>query len=406
MVGPLAGLRILDLTTIILGPYATQILGDLGADIIKVESPEGDTTRYITPGRTRGMSGTSLNINRNKRSIVLDLKQPAARDALLKLAEGADGLIHNIRPQAMARLGLGYDDVAAVKQDIVYCACVGFGHDGPYSGRPAYDDLIQGASGTAALNARMHDEPLYFPGVMADKITGLAAVNAMVAAFLHRERTGEGQDVEVPMFETLVSFNMAEHCADFLFEPPEAEFGYARVLTPNRRPYPTKDGYVCMLPYNDRQMARFFSLISQPGLIDDPRFCDIGARARNIHQLYGLIAEASPAKTTQEWLDLCLEANIPASPVFDLNHAREEPHLKATGFLTPREHPTEGRYLAVGIPPRFSNAPCGIRRDAPNLGEHSAEVLREAGFSDEDVAEMAASGATVLGGEAEAGLPS
>ena len=396
MAGPLDGLRILDLTTIILGPYATQILGDLGADIIKVEGPGGDTTRYITPGRTPGMSGTAVNINRNKRSLVLDLKQPAARDALLKLVEGADGLIHNIRPQAMARLGLSYEDVAAVKPDIIYCACVGFGHDGPYSGRPAYDDLIQGASGTAALNGRMHGEPLYFPGVMADKITGLAAVNAMTAAFLHRERTGEGQEVEVPMFETLVSFNMAEHGADFLFEPPEADFGYARVLTPNRRPYKTKDGYICMLPYNDRQITGFFGLIGQPELMDDPRFCDIGARARNIHELYGLIAEASPAKTTQEWLDLCLEANIPATAVFDLQNAREEPHLKATGFLEKREHPTEGTYLAVGIPPRFSKASCDIRRDAPNLGEHSAEVLREAGLSDDEIAEMAESGATAL----------
>ena len=398
MAGPLAGLRILDLTTIILGPYATQILGDMGADIVKVESPEGDTTRYITPGRNPGMSGTSVNINRNKRSLVLDLKQPAARDALLKLAEGADGLIHNIRPQAMGRLGLSYADVAAVRPDIVYCACVGFGHDGPYSGRPAYDDLIQGASGTAALNARMHDVPLYFPGVMADKITGLAAVGAMVAAFLHRERTGEGQEVEVPMFETLVSFNMAEHGGDFLFEPPEADFGYARVLTPNRRPYRTKDSYICMLPYNDRQMSRFFGLIGQPELIEDPRFCDIGARSRNIHELYGLIAEASPGKTTQEWLDLCLEASIPATEVFDLNDARSEPHLKATGFLAERDHPTEGRYLAVGIPPRFSKADCSIRRDAPGLGEHSAEILREAGYDDDEIAAMADAGATALAG--------
>lgn len=202
------------------------------------------------------------------------------------------------------------------------------------------------------------------------------------------------------MFETLVSFNMAEHCADFLFEPPEAGFGYARVLTPNRRPYPTKDGYVCMLPYNDRQIERFFGMIGRPELIDDPRFCDIGARARNIHELYGLIAEASPSRTTEEWLDLCLEANIPATAVFDLNDAREEPHLKATGFFEPREHPTEGSYLAVGIPPKFSKAPCGIRRDAPNLGEHSVEILQEAGFDDAAIAAMERSGATVRGSKA------
>lgn len=394
--GPLSGLRILDLTTIILGPYATQILGDWGADIVKVEAPEGDSTRYINPGRHRGMSGTSLNINRNKRSIVLDLKQPAAKEALLKLAKGADALIHNIRPQAMGRLGLSYDDVRAVRPDIVYCACVGYGKRGPYAGRPAYDDLIQGASGTAALNAKMHGEPLYFPGVMADKITGMAAAGALTAALLHRARTGEGQEVEVPMYETLVSFNMAEHGGDFLLEPPEVDFGYARVLTQNRRPYETKDGHVCMLAYNNRQWTQMFDLVGQPELIDDPRFADIGSRAKNIHDLYGVVRAATPTRTTQEWLDLCLEANIPAAPVFDLQDARAEPHLTATGFLAEREHPSEGAYLSVGVPADFSASPGSIRTDAPRLGEHSAEILREAGLSDDEIGAMAASGATTL----------
>lgn len=396
MPGPLHGLRILDLTSIILGPYATQILGDFGADIIKVESPDGDTSRYVNPGRHHGMSGTAVNVHRNKRSIVLNLKHPDGRGALLRLAGDADGLIHNIRPRAMARLGLAYEDVSAVRPDIVYCACVGFGHDGPYAGRPAYDDLIQGASGTAALLERMHGEPLYFPGVMADKITGLAAVNGMVAAFLHRERTGEGQHVEVPMLETMVSFNMVEHACDWIFEPPEADFGYVRVLTKNRRPYRSRDGYVCILPYSNQQWRSFFALMGREELAEDPRFVDLASRTRNIHELYGLVGDATPARTTEEWLELCVEANIPATPVADLQDARTEPHLKATGFLAERDHPSEGRYRSVGIPTRFSKSVCAVTRDAPRLGEHSAEILREAGYSDAEIAALGEVGATAL----------
>lgn len=395
MAGPLDGVRILDLTSVILGPYATQLLGDMGADIVKVESPAGDSNRYVSPGRHRGMAGTAVNLHRNKRSIVLDLKQAAGRAALLKLAAGADALIHNMLPATMARLGLAYADIAAASPNIVYCACTGYGAGGPWSGRPAYDDLIQGASGMASLMQRMHGEPLFFPAVLCDKLVGVAAVNALVAALFHRERRGEGQYVEVPMLETVVSFNMVEHAGDWLFEPPQTDFGYARVLTPNRNPCPTADGHVCILAYTDRQWRALFDLIGRPELAGDPRFADLTARTRHIDELYGIVRHATPEKTTAEWLDLCIAANIPVTDVTDLNDAREHPHLTASGFLAEREHPSEGRYLAVGIAPQFSATPGDIRREAPRLGEHSAELLREAGYDEAAIAELRAAGVTV-----------
>lgn len=395
MPGPLDGIRILDLTSVILGPYATQLLGDMGADIVKVESPAGDSSRYVSPGRSHGMSGTALNLHRNKRSIVLDLKHPDGRAALLRLAEGADALVHNMLPATMERLGLAHADIAAAKPDIVYCACTGYATDGPWAGRPAYDDLIQGASGMAALMQRLHGEPLFVPAVMCDKLTGMAAVNAVVAALFHRQRSGEGQYVEVPMLETLASFNMAEHAGDWLLEPPEVPFGYARVLTANRRPFATADGHVCILAYTDRHWRHMFALIGRPELAEDARFIDLPARARNIDELYGLVRAATPAKRTGAWLDACLDAGIPVAEVFDLDGAREHPHLAATGFLATREHPSEGRYLAVGVAPRFEKTPGGIARDAPRLGEHSAEILREAGYDAAKISALREAGVTV-----------
>jgi len=397
MAGPLEGFRILDLTSVILGPYATQILGDLGADIIKVESPAGDTSRYVNAGRSRGMSGTALNIHRSKRSIVLDLKQDEGRAALLKLAEGADALVHNIRPQAMARLGLAYDNLKAARADIVYCACTGFGGDGPNSGRPAYDDMIQGASGIADLTGRMQGEPQYFPGTICDKITGLTAVYAVVAALLARERSGEGQYVEVPMFETMVSFNMVEHICDSIFQPPLEPFGYKRMLTANRRPYRTADGHACLMPYTDRHWARFFELAGKPELKDDPRFADFRSRTDNVDALYGLVAEAALTRTTAEWLAVCEEAQIPAGPVMSLDDASADPHLAATGFLKTRTHPSEGDYTSVGIPTRFTATPAEVVRDAPRLGEHSAEILKEAGYSNDEIAALERDGVTAFG---------
>lgn len=397
MTGPLAGVRVLDLTTVILGPFATQLLGDLGADVVKIERPEGDSSRYVNPGRHRGMSGTAMNLHRNKRSLVLDLKQPEGREALLRLARTADVLIHNIRPGAMARLGLAYDDVRAVNPRLVYCAASGFSEAGPYGAKPAYDDLIQGASGMATLLAGRQGRPAYIPATICDKIAGISAVYAVIAALFHRERSGEGQKVEVPMFETMVAFNLVEHIGDSCFEPPAGPFGYARLLTEYRRPYRTADGYVCLLPYTDRHWQSFFAMSGRLELADDPRFADLPARTENVDALYAILEAIVSEKTTEDWLRLCEADNIPAMSVSDLADIGAHPQLVATGFFGARDHPSEGRYRTYGIPTAFSASPCRIRRDAPRLGEHSVELLAEAGYTTAEITRMATQGTTLDG---------
>ncbi len=392
-IGPLAGIQILDLSSVILGPYATMILGDFGADIIKVEHPEGDSSRFVNPGRSRGMSGTALNLHRNKRSIALNLKNPAGRHALLRLSRNADALIHNVRPLAMNRLGLDYDSVSAECPSIVYCACTGYGSDGPYAQRPAYDDLIQGVSGLAALMGQVHENPRYVPSAICDKIVGMAAVNALVAALLHRERSGEGQYVEVPMFETMISFNLAEHICDAVFDPPMEPVGYARVLSPDRRPYATLDGYLCMLAYTDRQWRAFFRIVGREELMDDTRFRELSGRTQNVDALYGIVAEEVAKRTTAEWLDHCDQAQIPATPVKNLSEARSDPHLQAVEFFKTREHPSEGKYFSVGIPANFARTPCEVIRDAPRLNENGADILRENGFAEAEIQVLLDSGA-------------
>jgi crotonobetainyl-CoA:carnitine CoA-transferase CaiB-like acyl-CoA transferase len=397
--GPLESVRILDLTSVILGPYATQILGDLGADVIKIESPEGDANRQMTPGRHRGMGGASLNLNRNKRSVAIDLKRPAGREAVLRIAATADVFIHNMRPQAVRRLGLTYEDVRAVRPDIVYCSTIGFRSDGPYGAKAAYDDMIQGGSGLAALLARFYGTPGYVPATLCDKIVALAAVYAVTAALFHRARTGEGQAVEVPMFETMVAFNLVEHIADAVFEPPQSKFGYPRVLTEYRRPYATADGYLCVLPYTDRQWRSFVSVAGRPELADDPLFRDFASRAKNVAALYACIEDLVRAKPTAEWLRLCDQNHIPAMPVNEISELPDDPHLVQTGFFTTREHPSEGRYRAIGSPVRFQASPAGLRRDAPRLGENGTELLAEVGYTAAEIEALAAAGTVILPGD-------
>lgn len=391
--GPLAGCRVLDLSAVVLGPFATGILGDLGADVVKVERPEGDTSRHVSPGRSRGMSGTAVTLHRNKRSIALDLRHPAGRDALLRLARSADALIHNMRPQAMERLGLDYEAVRAVRSDIVYCACTGYGSGGSSAGRPAYDDLIQGASGLADLEGRAAGRPRYVPGAFCDKIVGITAVYSLLAALLHRLRTGEGQHVEVPMLETMVAFNLAEHIGDAAFQPPDTPMGYRRILSPDRRPYATTDGHVCLLAYTEAQWKAFFRIVGRPEVLEDPRFASLPDRTRNTDALYAIVAEEVAKRTTGEWLDLCERAEIPVSPVVAMDSLPNEPHLESVEFFKLREHPSEGSYLSMDIPVRFSATPCAVRRDAPRLNENAAEILSEAGFTEAEMDKLRSSGA-------------
>ena len=393
--GPLAGVRILDLTAVLMGPYATQLLGDMGADVIKVESPAGDSTRSIGPMRHPGMGPVFLHCNRNKRSIVLDLKHPEGHAALLRLAATVDVLVYNVRPAAMKRLNLAYEDVAAVKPDIVYAGLYGFGQEGPYAARPAYDDLIQGAVGIPAMSLLAGGEtPRYAPSALADRIVGTAAVNAILAALFHRQRTGEGQAVEVPMFETMAQFTLGDHMGGMSFEPPIGPAGYPRILNANRKPYRTKDGYICAMFYTDRQWQSFFALIGQPGLFEaDTRFATIGKRTENIHELYAMVAQAMATRTTAEWTQALMEADIPTMPMHSLESLMEDPHLDAVGFFERQEHPTEGAIRTMRPPARFSRTQPRQRAFAPRLGENSEEVLREAGYSLPEVAALRASGA-------------
>ena len=394
--GPLAGIRVIDLTTVVMGPFATQILGDLGADVIKVEPPEGDILRNIAPMRHPGMGHIFLHHNRNKRSIVLDLKQTDGRTALLRLARNADVLIYNVRPQAMARLRLTYEDVAAVNPRIVYVGAYGYGQAGRYAAQPAYDDLIQGMAALPAIFAAAGaDRPRYVPTAIADRITGLAAVNAVTAALFYRERSGKGQAVEVPMFETLAQMVLADHMGGRTFEPQLAPAGYGRMLAPHRAPYATQDGYVCVLIYNDKHWRRFFELIGKPRMFDeDPRFSSHEARSRHIAEVYAFVAEQLRTRSSAEWLRLLREADIPATPLNTLDMLVDDPHLAESGFFAMTEHPSEGTLRAMTVPGQWSEGLPRAVRPAPRLGEHSAEILGEAGYSDEQIRDLQARGVT------------
>ncbi len=383
-----------------MGPFATQILADLGADVVKVEPPEGDVLRNIAPMRHPGMGHIFLHHNRNKRSIVLDLKQPAGREALLRLARTADVLIYNVRPQAMRRLHLAYQDVSAVNPRIIYVGAYGYSEGGRYAGQPAYDDLIQGMAALPWMTfAAGADRPRYVPTAISDRITGLAAVNAVSAALYSRERTGKGQAVEVPMFETLAHMVLGDHMGGRTFEPPISPARYERMLAPHRVPYATKDGYVCVLIYNDKHWRKFFSLIGREELFEsDPRFSSQEARSRNIAEVYAFVAEHMATRTSAEWLRLLKEADIPATPLNSVDDLIDDPHLAETGFFPMMEHPTEGRLRMMAAPGAWSRSPPEKLRPAPRLGEHSREILREAGYAEAEIEAMIASRVTRTSG--------
>lgn len=388
--GPLTGIRILDLTSVIMGPFATHILADLGADVIKIEGPEGDSVRHYQPLRNPGMSGNILNLHRNKRSVLLDLKTEGSRIALDRLIATADVFVHALRPKAIERLGYTYEHVCGIKPDIVYCGAYGFSAKGAYGDKAAYDDLIQAGSGLAALYARVHGEPAYVPTVICDKLTGQAVAYAILAALLQRERGGGGQAVEVPMLETTVEFNLVEHMCGFGFEPPLGAPGFPRVLERSRKPYRTRDGYACILPYSDRNWLDFYDFTGRVEFRGDARFQSLPQRVRNIAVLYRMVEEEAAKRTTAEWVAFCDRVSIPCMPVLGLEELPEDPHLAAVEMFWIGEHPTEGRYRVVRSPVSFGAAPFRIRRHAPRLGEHTHEVLAEAGFSEAEIARLVA----------------
>ncbi|MBM3344323.1 MAG: CoA transferase [Betaproteobacteria bacterium] len=397
MSGPLHGVRIIDLTTVILGPYATQILADYGADVIKVEPPEGDNTRYINAQRNPGMGANFLHLNRNKRSIVLDLKKPQGREALLRLVKTADVLAYNVRPAAMARLKLAYEDVAAVNPRIIYAGATGFKQSGTYAAKAAYDDIIQGMVALPSLFVQAGaDRPRFVPSTLTDRITGLNTVHAIIAALFHRERTGEGQSVEIPMFEGLTQFILSDHMGGKTFEPPIAPMGYPRLLTPHRNPYKTSDGYIGLLIYNDKQWRSFYKLIgkSEAEFEQDERVNTHINRGKHFDALYAWVASVMVTRTCAEWLEALAQADIPAAPLKSLDDLLDDAHHAATGFFKVREHPSEGAIREMDIPTTWSKSQPELRHFAPRLGEHSAEVLREAGYTDDEIQSLHIAGVT------------
>jgi crotonobetainyl-CoA:carnitine CoA-transferase CaiB-like acyl-CoA transferase len=395
MAGPLAGIRVLDLTSVVAGPLATQMLGDMGADVIKIESPEGDAPRHTGPSRSPNMAALFMGLNRSKRSLVLDLKNDAAKDALWRLIANADVFVHSMRPQAIAKLGFSHKTVCAKNPGVVYAALHGYRDGGPYSGQPAYDDVIQGQSGIAALMSEVAGEPLYAPMIIADKTCAIAIAGAISTALFARERTGRGQFVEIPMFEQMVSFVLGEHLFGHNFVPPMGALGYTRVLASWRRPYKTKDGYLCMMAYTQNHWRKFWTVIGKPEVHSDPRFDSIASRAKNIVALYELAGSCIADRTTDEWLKLLRELEIPSARMSSLDDVMNDPQLKASGFFKRANHPSEGEILYTDLPVRFSETQTGSTRLQPRLGEHSFEVLREAGFSQKEIETLAASGATI-----------
>ncbi len=372
--GPLAGIRVVDLTAMVFGPYATQIMADLGADVIKVESPSGDATRFINAGPSEDLGGVFTNINRGKRSVVLDLREEADRDVLRSLIAEADVFIHAMRHKAIAKLGFDYEAVSAITPDIVYTNCYGYSRRGPAGDKPAYDDTIQAECGIPHVQQLMNGEPGFAATIMADKIAGLHALYATLAALFHRAQTGEGQEVEVGMFEAMSSFMLVEHASGKLFDPPLGPAHYHRAVSKNRRPYKTKDGYLAALVYNDKQWNAFMKAV-QPEW-ESEEFATLRQRAKQIDRVYELLGQTFAQRTTSEWLALLEENHIPCAPIKTTDELFDDPHLKAVDFFQQVESDT-GPINYPGIPTWFSRTPGRIAGPTPHLDEHGEE-LREA----------------------------
>ena len=380
--GPLAGMRVLDLATMIVGPIAAQALGDMGADVIKVEAPEGDLMRRIGPRHSPDMGSFFLGSNRNKRSIVLDLKTADGQGVFERLVRTSDVIVHSIRSAAAMRLGLSWERLCGLNPAIVLCQVTGYADHGPYAGRAAYDDVGQAVSGLAMLQSVVAGEPRYVPSIIADKVTGMNAAFAISMALCHRLRTGRGQQVGVPMFESMVAFNMTEHLWGESFVPPLGTTGYPPVSTAARRPFRTSDGYLCVLPYTDLHWARFCAVIGDPALTADPRFATHAARQADQTGFWNEVGRRVGQRSTAEWIAALTAADVPIGPVNTLESLLSDPHLESIGFWQTGDHPTEGTLRMAGNPIAMSATPPSIRRLPPRLGEHGAEIRRELGLDD------------------------
>ena len=378
--GPLAGVRVIDLTINVLGPLATQILGDAGADVIKVESTAGDPTREMGITRTPGMAVMYLNLNRNKRSVVLDLKHPSGQASMATLVATADVVVHNMRLGAAERLGLDPASLRRTNPRLIHAAATGFRQASSRRDRPAFDDVIQGMSSIATLNRDASGAPRYTPIALADKFCGHALASAITMALYHRERTGEGQEIHLPMLETLLAFNLPEHLGGATLCEPAFGLGYSRMLSPHRRPYATRDGYICVMAVTDDQWHRLFGALGRPEMMRDARFARLAERVANIGEAYAVLTETFPTRDTREWLDILERADVPCGPANTIADLLDDPYLAETGFFQEVAHPTEGRLTMMAPPVEFSASPATIRLLPPKLGEHTESVLRELGL--------------------------
>lgn len=371
------------MTSVLMGPYATQILGDFGADVIKVEPPSGDTTRQIGPARSKGMSSGFIHSNRNKRSVCMDLKKKEGLSALIKLIETADVLVYNVRPKAMERLSLSWKDLSPINPRLIHAGLVGYGRNGPYSDLPAYDDLIQAAIGVPSLFQQSSgDQPRYVPLAFVDRAVGLAAVNAILGAIIYRTRENVGQALEIPMFETMVPFVLGEHMGGDTFVPANGPRGYARLLARERVPFKTANGHIGVVIYNDAHWLSFCRIINDSDLPEtDPRLANLATRSSHIAELYSVAARHFQMRTSAEWLELLNEVDIPAMVVNDLQSLQTDPHLNSTGYYEVHKHPAEGDIVQMAPGSYWSSSPPTIERLAPRLGEHTKEVLEQAGMS-------------------------
>lgn len=396
--GPLAGVKVLELSWVILGPFCGQLLADHGAEIIKIESPDGDTLRDFGPRRSAKMGPSFMQANRGKKSLALDLKQPRSREIVLRLVEWCDVLVSNLRPKALARLGLDYESVRTINKRLVYVNCSGFLEGGPYAGKPAFDEILQAMSGLAQARARPEDGmPQSMPLPIADRYTGLYAAFSICAALYSAAQRGEGQRVEVPMFEVMAQLTLADHLSGALFEPPLSPPGYRRYLDGSRTFFRTQDSFICATVNTDNQWRAFLTALGREDLIPADVYCSQAARAENAAAVEEFMRAEFSRRTTSEWIEILDKIEVPASKVYSLDELASDAHLDAIGFFRQVDHPTEGRLRMPGYPTRWSETPLSNSMAAPRIGEHSAEILQALGFSQEEIEELASQGTLCTG---------